>query len=80
MSVIHVRKVQGQTGVWRVIKPVVDKSKCIKCGTCQTFCPDSSIHVTPDGAEVDYVFCKGCGICANECPVKCISMVREGSS
>ncbi len=62
------------TGGWRAIRPVIDKSKCINCGRCWTYCPDNSIN--PD-ISVDYTFCKGCGICAKECPVKCIAMVPE---
>lgn len=63
-----------KTGGWRAFRPVIDKSKCINCGRCWTFCPDNAI--APEIA-VDYEFCKGCGICAKECPVKCIAMVAE---
>ena len=63
-----------KTGGWRSFKPVIDKSKCIKCGNCWKFCPDNAIKTD---IEVDYDFCKGCGICAKECPVKCIEMVLE---
>lgn len=64
----------GQTGSWRVFKPVVDKEKCNACGLCAMYCPDSVID---DDLNVDLKFCKGCGICANECPKKAIAMVRE---
>ena len=63
-----------KTGGWRTFRPVIDKSKCIKCGTCWKFCPDNAIK--PE-IEVDYDFCKGCGICAKGCPVKCIKMIKE---
>jgi len=64
----------GQTGSWRVFKPVVDKEKCNACGICAMYCPDGVID---DDLNVDLKFCKGCGICANECPKKAIAMVRE---
>ena len=64
----------GQTGSWRVFKPVVDREKCNACGLCSMYCPDAVI----DGdLMIDLRFCKGCGICANECPKKAIEMVRE---
>ena len=67
----------NKTGGWRSHKPVVDLSKCIKCGICWMFCPDNCINIDKTGAIIDYDFCKGCGICAKECPVKCIKMVKE---
>lgn len=67
-----------ETGTWRSERPVVDKSKCVKCGLCWIYCPDMSIMETEDGYLVaDLTYCKGCGICARECPVGCISMVGE---
>ena len=64
----------GQTGAWRVFKPVVDKEKCNRCGLCSMYCPDGVID---EDLNVDLQFCKGCGICAEECPKKAIAMVRE---
>jgi len=67
-----------KTGDWKSFKPVVDKTKCIKCGLCYIFCPDAAIYEDEEGyfvANLDY--CKGCGICANECYVQCIKMVEE---
>ena len=29
----------GQTGSWRVFRPVVDKEKCNECGFCAMYCP-----------------------------------------
>ena len=63
--------------VVRSNKPVIDETKCIKCGVCQGFCPEGTILVQEDGVIVDLRYCKGCGICANECPVGAIEMVRE---
>ncbi len=64
----------GQTGSWRVFKPVVDREKCNACGLCAMYCPDAVID---KDLNIDLRFCKGCGICANECPKKAIEMVRE---
>ncbi len=70
--------VEYKTGDWKTHYPVVDHEKCIKCGTCWSFCPEYAFEVDQEGrfvANRDY--CKGCGICAEECPKKCITMVEE---
>ena len=66
------------TGSWRAKKPLWENEKCIKCGVCWVYCPDSAIIQLEDRyftANLNY--CKGCGICAHECPVACISMHTE---
>jgi len=71
----------GKTGSWRVFKPTLDKSKCVKCLRCWIYCPEGSIRREPDGSvTIDYEYCKGCGVCAKECNVKAIVMHREGES
>ncbi len=78
-----------KTGDWRVMRPIIDQEKCVRCRTCWVFCPDGAImevkkpYRTKAGREYDvsyeinYDYCKGCGICAHECPVKAITMVEE---
>jgi len=66
------------TGLWRVVRPVVDREKCRKCTLCWKYCPDAAITLVDGVPEVDFNYCKGCGICAFECPAECIVMVREG--
>jgi len=70
----------NKTGTWRTFKPIIDYSRCTKCGWCIVYCPEPCIYSesTKEGKIViDYDFCKGCGICAEECPIKCIDMVME---
>lgn len=68
----------GVTGTWRIYKPVVELEKCVDCGVCWQFCPDSVIEWERGRKiQIDYTYCKGCGICAEVCPVKVIKMVPE---
>lgn len=69
-----------KTGSWRLERPKVDFSMCIKCRTCEKFCPANVISIHKDEekcVEFDWDYCKGCGICENVCPRKCIKMVDE---
>lgn len=70
----------AKTGSWRIERPDVDFEACIKCGTCERYCPTNVITIHKDKeecVEIEWDYCKGCGICANVCPVKCINMVNE---
>ncbi|MEM2872615.1 MAG: 4Fe-4S binding protein [Nitrososphaerales archaeon] len=70
----------NKTGTWRTFKPIIDYSRCTKCGWCVIYCPEPCISFESSGdgkVVIDYDFCKGCGICAEECPIKCIDMVME---
>lgn len=68
--------VQIKTGEWKAFLPIVEASKCIKCGICQNMCPEGIMGTPKLVPDIDYDYCKGCSICANECPVKCIEMKR----
>lgn len=70
----------GKTGTWRVFKPIIDESKCVKCQLCWMYCPDSAIETENSRSvpRIDYDYCKGCLICYNVCPVKAIYVEKEG--
>ena len=65
----------GDTGEWRVFRPVKDDDECNNCLLCWVFCPEASI--AKDTLEIDFQYCKGCGICAVECPTGAVEMVKE---
>ncbi len=71
--------VEVRTGLWRVMRPVIDESRCRQCWwVCSTFCPDNAMPVDSDGQpHIDYEHCKGCGICVVQCPTHAIAAVPE---
>ncbi|AAB89211.1 MULTISPECIES: 4Fe-4S binding protein [Archaeoglobus] len=66
----------GETGSWRILRPVVDEKKCSGCKECFYYCPEGVIQVDVF-ARIDYRFCKGCGVCGEVCRQKAIVMVPE---
>ena len=75
----------GNTGSWRVLRPVINLDACIPaktkkkaCFHCWLYCPDSVVSKTIPPV-INYDYCKGCGICAEECPAGAISMVDEST-
>ena len=36
------------TASWRIVKPVMNKEKCVECGICLTYCPVNSIEFKSD--------------------------------
>jgi len=69
--------IANKTGQWRNFKPVVEESKCVKCGICIQFCPEGIMGVKGEVPDIDYDYCKGCALCAEECPQKAIRMELE---
>jgi pyruvate ferredoxin oxidoreductase gamma subunit len=79
--VIHdqLTSVEVRTGLWRMLRPVIDEDLCNRCWwVCSTFCPDSAIDVGDDGRpSIDYDHCKGCMICVAKCPPHAIKAIPE---
>ena len=71
--------VEVRTGLWRILRPVIDYERCKHCWwVCSEFCPDSAISVDAEGRpEIDYDHCKGCMICVAQCPPHAITAVPE---
>ncbi len=69
----------ANTGLWRVMRPVIDYEHCKRCSwVCATLCPDSAIRVEPDHTpRIDYDHCKGCMVCVAVCPSHAIQGVPE---
>ena len=79
-SAVHAgaTSVEVRTGLWRIMRPVIDYERCNKCWwVCSAFCPDSAINVVEGRPEIDYDHCKGCMICVAQCPPHAIEAVPE---
>ena len=63
------------TGSWRTRKPVLDQTKCVRCGACLMYCPVNSVRRIDGQFVINYDYCKGCGICAHECRKNAIEKV-----
>jgi len=57
-----------------LIRAIVDKEKCAKCGLCELNCPYGAITINDDGAEVNEILCRGCGSCLANCPSEAITL------
>jgi pyruvate ferredoxin oxidoreductase gamma subunit len=67
------------TGSWRLMRPVVDRSRCHRCiWVCGSYCPDNAIGLDAAGfPRIDYDHCKGCLICVAQCPTHAIEAIPE---
>ena len=54
---------------------MIDKKKCISCGTCVAICPVEAISFGADGkAQINAAKCIHCGSCEASCPVEAITL------
>lgn len=54
---------------------MIDKNKCISCGTCVSICPVGAISFDAQGkAVIDRAKCIHCGACQASCPVEAIDL------
>uniref|UniRef100_A0A832EJV4 Hydrogenase iron-sulfur subunit n=1 Tax=Desulfacinum infernum TaxID=35837 RepID=A0A832EJV4_9BACT len=54
---------------------VIDRDRCVGCGTCAAECPYQAIVLREDEqgalkAHIETAACKGCGVCAGACPTE----------
>src|SRR5665648_295814 len=52
----------------------IDKTKCTKCGLCQSQCRFGAIKACNN---IERIACEGCGVCAMVCPTNAITLVEK---
>ena len=55
-------------------KAAINKSLCVGCGKCRTYCRFHAIEKKENGFEVNQFACEGCGVCSFVCPEKAVSL------
>ncbi len=55
---------------------VIDKDKCVECGTCREMCRFGAVDET---FFIDPVDCEGCGVCVHFCPESAIDFPNNVS-
>lgn len=55
-------------------KAVIKQNRCVRCGVCQTVCPQSAIGIQNGRLVVEPIFCEGCGLCSLYCEHAAIQM------
>jgi pyruvate ferredoxin oxidoreductase gamma subunit len=67
-----------KTGLWRTVRPVIDRELCRRCRLCGAYCPDGCITFDVTGCpDIDYEHCKGCLICMAHCPARAVRALPE---
>ncbi len=58
---------KGKMSQHSTAKPKIKAKKCVKCGDCVEWCPESAISMTESHAVIDSIKCIGCGQCLAVC-------------
>ena len=53
-------------------RPVVERAKCIGCGTCAKYCAHNGPQMSGGKMRIDWTKCMGCGRCIDVCPAGAI--------
>ncbi len=73
-TVCPVGTILGYLSQYSWLKPVIDESKCVKCGLCAKECKASCID-SREG-KIDYTRCVACMDCIGNCSTEAISYGR----
>ena len=72
---------KGKLEMHSASKPIIKEDKCIACGTCIRYCPQSAIAYNErKKAEIDEKKCIGCGQCLAVCHYGAVRGRYDGSA
>jgi MinD superfamily P-loop ATPase len=63
---------------WLRPRPVIDHSKCSRCGDCVERCPVKCITQTGLGMQIDLRSCADCGCCSAVCEAEAVKLAHVG--
>ncbi len=55
----------------------VISDRCVKCGACESECPNSAIVEDAPQYRINPLACVACGTCAQVCPNDAIDVTEE---
>lgn len=67
----------GIKGDPHISKAYINPEKCVKCGRCQSVCPQKTIIENPTSYKVKKYRCIGCGKCIDICNKDAIDITTE---
>ncbi len=70
-TICPVGTILGYMSQFSLLKPVIDSSKCVKCGKCARECKASCIDAKNE--RIDYTRCVACMDCIGNCSTGAIS-------
>ena len=73
-TICPVGTILGYMSQFSLLKPVIDSSKCVKCGKCARECKASCIDAKNE--RIDYTRCVACMDCIGNCSTGAISYIH----